>query len=345
MKQPMPYRLPAEWEQQDAVLLAWPHEKTDWAPILSAVESVYLELVRRLVNYEPVVIVTPEPAAVRERLEAHHIAPGASTIIAAATHDTWIRDYGPLTVYRPDRQPVLLDFTFNGWGGKFAADTDNAVTAKLSASGALEPVQRCGIDLVLEGGSIEVDGRGTLLTTSRCLLNPQRNPHLQQAELEKILAGYFGIDHFLWLDHGELRGDDTDAHIDTLARLCPDDVILYVRCPDQHDEHYAELKRMEEQLRKLTTRKGDKFRCLPLPWPRACYAQQRRLPATYANFLVVNGAVFVPTYNNDTDAQALSTVAAAFPAHDIIGIDCLPLIRQHGSLHCITMQLPAGVLR
>ena len=237
-------------------------------------------------------------------------------------------------------KPVLLDFTFNGWGGKFAAEKDNAVSRKLHACGAFGTTPLRTVDLVLEGGSIESDGQGTLLTTTECLLNPNRNPHLSKEQIEEQLKSELGVSTILWLEHGYLAGDDTDAHIDTLARLCPDQTIVYVACDDPTDEHFAPLKAMERELEQFAG-----YRLLPLPWPGAKYdAEGHRLPATYANYLVINGAVLVPTYNDPADLQALEVVGKAFPDREIIGIDCSTLILQHGSLHCITMQIPEGVV-
>jgi agmatine deiminase len=197
------------------------------------------------------------------------------------------------------------------------------------------------VDLILEGGSIESDGSGTLLTTAECLLNPNRNAQLGKAQIEARLTAELGIRNFQWLENGWLAGDDTDAHIDTLARLCPNDTVLYVQCNDPADEHFPALRNMEDELKKM-----DHLRLLPLPWPAARFDESgNRLPATYANFLIINGAVLVPTYNDSTnDACALATVKKAFPDREIIGTDCSSLILQHGSLHCVTMQIPKGVL-
>jgi agmatine deiminase len=239
---------------------------------------------------------------------------------------------------------VVLDFGFNAWGLKFAADLDNRVSRGLAAAGLFRaPVRVPG--LVLEGGSIDSDGAGTLLTTTACLLSPNRNPHLDRAGLERALADLLGAERVLWLEHGALTGDDTDAHIDTLARFCPDDTIAYVRCDDPADEHFAPLAAMEAELRAFRTGAGRPYRLVALPWPRPVFDRDgHRLPATYANFLVINRAVLVPTYRDPRDAAALETLAALFPGRKVIGIDSLPLIHQHGSLHCLTMQLPRGTL-
>jgi len=336
-------RLPAEWEAQDGVLLAWPHAQTDWAPLLAEVESVYVAIVAAITLFEQVVLVVTDEAAVNAKLNAAGVDLEQVSLYQAPCDDTWARDFGPITVM-DDGQPRLLDFTFTGWGGKFDARQDNAITTALAAQGAFAaPVTP--IKLVLEGGGIESDGAGTLLTTTECLLNPNRNAHLDRAAVETELRKHFGVQRVLWLENGYLAGDDTDSHIDTLARLAPDNTIVYQACPSPGDEHFAALQAMAAELQALRCIDGRPYRLLALPWPRACYNGVDRLPATYANFLVINAAVLVPTYNDPADAAALAIIGEAFPDREIIGIDCRPLIRQHGSLHCVTMQLPQGVLR
>ena len=339
----MNIRLPAEWEPQDGVLLAWPHAATDWSDQLTEVLPVYLELIRQITRFEQVLLVTPDPDATRATLTSAGLELARVTICEAATNDTWTRDSGPITVLVNDT-PVLLDFGFNGWGLKFAADQDNQLTRALKQQGAFRPRVNT-IGLILEGGSIESDGAGTILTTSQCLLSPNRNPQLNAEEIEGALRSLLGARQVHWLHHGHLAGDDTDAHIDTLARLCPNDTIVHLGCEDPADEHYTALQEMRTELEALRTTQGTPYRLLPLPWPQPAYAADgHRLPATYANYLVINGAVLVPTYRDPADNGALAMLALAYPEREIIGIDCLPLIRQHGSLHCITMQLPEGVL-
>lgn len=336
-------RLPAEWEEQDGVLLAWPHSESDWAPYLERVEPVFCAIATTISRFEQVLIVAPEPTAVHARLAASGAVLDRVRIVRIPTNDTWSRDFGPITV-RENGNPVLLDFGFNGWGLKFAANLDNQVTRLLSETGAFRAERRVR-GMILEGGSIESDGRGTLLTTTECLLNTNRNPHLSRQDIEQILTLEFGTDRVLWLDNGYLAGDDTDSHIDTLARLCPNDTILYVACDDVYDEHYPALTAMAAELAHFRTREGNPYRLIPLPWPAPCFdTEGQRLPATYANFLIVNGAVLVPTYGDPMDDAALSAVQLAFPEQTVIGIDCRPLILQHGSLHCVTMQLPRGTL-
>lgn len=339
----MNIRLPAEWEQQDGVLLAWPHADTDWNSILPDVQAVYIELIRQITRFEKVLLIAPESEQAHSKLQKAGINLEQVTICAVPTNDTWTRDYGPITI-ELNNQPVLLDFGFNGWGLKFAANYDNQVTRTLKQQQALAPRINT-IGLILEGGSVESDGQGTIMTTSQCLLSPNRNPQLNRDELEGAMQNLFGARKVLWLEQGHLEGDDTDAHIDTLARLCPNDTIVYVACDDQNDSHYTALQKMEQELKQLTTLNGTPFRLLGLPWPSPKYdTAGNRLPASYANYLVINDAVLVPTYRDPVDNGALAMIALAFPGREIIGIDCLPLIDQHGSLHCITMQLPQGVL-
>ncbi len=340
----MEQRLPAEWEPQDGVLLAWPHADSDWRETLAAVEPVFVEIARAISRYARVLMVVPEVALVRERLRLAGADLDRITLFRLPSNDTWSRDFGPITVLE-DGVPVLLDFGFNGWGLKFAADLDNRLTRGLAELGAFGGHEVRVPGLILEGGSIESDGAGTILTTSRCLLSPNRNPHLDRLGIAQQLHALLGARRVLWLEHGYLAGDDTDSHIDTLARFCPDNTIAYVRCDDPADEQYQELAAMETELRAFRTAAGEPYRLVPLPWPQACFGLDgHRLPATYANFLVINGAVLVPTYGLPQDGAALNTIARIFPDRQVLGIDCLPLIAQHGSLHCVTMQIPHGVL-
>lgn len=337
-------RLPAEWEVQDGVLMAWPHGATDWADSLDRVLPVYTEIIRTIVRFEQVLLVAPDRGATEEYLAAAGVDLARVTICQTPTNDTWTRDYGPVTVLFNGR-PVLLDFGFNGWGLKFPACHDNQVTSQLKRQGAFAPNVKT-VGLVLEGGSVECDGLGTIMTTSACLLSPNRNPQLGIGEIEGALGSLLGAQRVLWLHHGWLAGDDTDSHVDTLARLCPGNVIVYQACDNPLDEHHHDLKLMEEELRGFRAPDGSPYRLLPLPWPKPRFDDSaRRLPATYANFLVINGAVLVPVYDDpERDRQALACIAEAFPGREVVGIGCLPLIEQHGSLHCITMQLPEGVL-
>lgn len=340
-------RLPAEWEPQDAVQLTWPHAGSDWAPMLPRVIPLYEQLVQILSRSGHVLIAAP-PSEVQflgDRLEALGVDMARLHLHGAVTDDSWTRDHGPLTVITA-AGPRLLDYEFNGWGGKYPAARDNALTAELWHQGAYPGADYSKRDFVLEGGAIESDGAGTLLTTSQCLLNPNRNPGLNRADIEARLGEDLGVSKVNWLEHGALEGDDTDSHIDTLARLCPGNVIAYQSCDDPDDSHYRELRAMAEELASLTDARGRPYTLVPLPWPSAKYDEGgARMPATYANFLVFNGMVLVPQYDDRRDEEALCRVADAFPGYELVGLNCLPLIHQHGSLHCITMQLPKGVLQ
>ena len=301
----------AEWEPQSAVQLTWPHKDTDWAPILPEITAVYEEMKREIESRETVIVVDDIPH-----------------------NDTWARDHGFITV-EENGQLILLDFKFNGWGEKFAAELDNDINRQLYEQQLVKGIYESHLDFVLEGGSIESDGKGTIFTTTCCLMAPHRNQPLTQQKIEQQLKEWRGAERIVWINHGSLIGDDTDGHIDTLVRIAPNDTLLYIGADDEHPD----LLLMEQELQQLRTIDGHPYRLLRLPMPRPIYDDGERLPATYANYLVINGAVLVPTYNQpDLDQEAISTIGKAFPDREIIGIDCRAVIRQHGSLHCCTMQ-------
>ena len=334
----------AEWDCQDGVLIAWPHAGTDWAYMLDEVTACYVEICKAILqDDERLLIVAPDAMEVRDAL-GPDVDWQRIDIAELPTNDIWVRDYGPITVWH-DGTMKLTDFTFNAWGMKFAADCDNLVTSRLNAAGYFSlPVVNCR-DLVLEGGSIEIDGRGTVLTTTCCLTAPNRNDALSREKLEQILLDRLGCTKMLWLEHGGLEGDDTDGHIDTLARFAPGGIILYNGCDDPEDEHFEPLMKMEQELKDMTDANGDHYHLVKLPLPDAMYDEISRLPATYANFLVMNHQVLVPVYGQpDNDIKACQLIGEAFPGRKVVAIDCRPLICQHGSLHCATMQLPKGSL-
>ncbi|MCR4921250.1 MAG: agmatine deiminase family protein [Bacteroidaceae bacterium] len=339
---------PPEWHPQSGVIITWPHAATDWAPVLPEVTRCYVHLAIEIALRERLLIVTPEPETLehflREQLPQNALA--NISLHRIPTNDTWTRDHGPLCLLT-ERGVRLMDFCFNGWGEKFPAELDNAITRQLWDEGIFNGEYEDHLDFVLEGGSVESDGQGTLLTTTHCLTAPHRNQPLSQADIELRLLHYFRAQRILWLDHGYLAGDDTDSHIDTLARFCAPETIAYVKCTDPTDEHYEELSKMEEQLREFRTLWGEPYSFVPLPMPQPCYDNSGcRLPATYANFLIINGAVLMPTYGQPTiDKAAQAQLQQAFPRHEIVPIDCRTLILQHGSLHCSAMQLPQGALR
>ena len=336
---------PAEWYPQSGIQLTWPHEETDWAYMLDEVTDCYIKLAREIARRERLLIVTPHPEQVKQLLQGV-VDLEAVTFAQCPTNDTWARDHGGITLLC-DGKPAIYDFKFNGWGLKFAANYDNLITSTLCRQGRFNARYENRLNFVVEGGALESDGTGTLLTTSECLLSPNRNGEWSQARIEEYLKETFGLQRVLWLDHGYLAGDDTDSHIDTLARFAPGNTIVYVQCSDPTDEHYEALHRMEEQLRTFTTLEGTPYRLLPLPMADAVYDEHgERLPATYANFLIMNDAVLYPTYCQPVnDRAAAQVLLQAFPIREIVGIDCTPLIRQHGSLHCVTMQYPTNVLR
>ena len=351
-------RMPAEWEHQSMVQLTWPHKDTDWAPILPEITAVYEAMAREILKREDLLIVAPEGV---------HPPILHSQFSILNSNDTWARDHGFITVLEESGEfaPALdgmaasgaaansslftihsslklLDFCFNGWGEKFPAALDNQINRHLYEEGRVEGTYEDHLDFVLEGGSIESDGRGTIFTTTCCLMAPHRNQPLTQQEIEDRLKQWLGAERIVWLNHGSLIGDDTDGHIDTLVRICPDDTLLYTGGDDDHPD----LLEMEHELQQLRTLDGRPYRLLKLPLPRPIYdrgegleVRGERLPATYANYLVINGAVLVPTYNQpDLDAEALRIIGEAYPDREIVGIDCRAVIRQHGSLHCCTMQ-------
>jgi agmatine/peptidylarginine deiminase len=349
----MTYRLPPEWHPQDAIMLTWPHADTDWAPYLAEVEPVFITIARHVLKRQSLVVICHNEAVqkhVRALLNTCDVNIGDMDthplyIFVIPCNDTWARDHGPITLVNEEKKARSLDFIFNGWGNKYESQLDNAINKNFLKQPIVHAEYEA-IDLVLEGGGIEVDDKGHLLTTEQCLLNPNRNVGLPRESIEFELNKHLGTQKVLWLKHGYLAGDDTDSHIDTLARLAPNNTIIYVQCLDQSDEHFDELNKMEQELQALHTCDGQPFKLIPLPMPTACFNESyERLPATYANFLIINGAILFPTYRQEkTDKLALAQIKIVFPQYDIIPIDCLPLIQQFGSLHCISMQLPQGFL-
>lgn len=333
-------RMLAEWEKQRLVLLSFPHEKTDWfdpedEKSLDEALSPFIRIAQAIAYSEPVYILCED----KDKISNMFCSTRNMTFIEIPTNDTWIRDYGYISV-EEDGQTKLLDFTFDGWGGKFEAKLDNSVNQLLHKKGYMGTTALETIDFVLEGGSIESDGEGTILTTSECLCNPNRNGGLSKEEIEAKLKAELGATRFLWLDHGYLAGDDTDSHIDTLARLINRDTIMYVKCNDENDEHYTALKKMEEQLQGFKTAECNPYALVALPMCDAIYDEAgKRLPATYANFLITNDALIYPSYGTSQDKEADEIFKAQFPDKEVIPVNCLKLIEQGGSLHCSTMQV------
>lgn len=331
---------PPEWYPQSAVQLTWPHEGTDWSDMLDEVLPCFVNIAREVLKREKLLIVCPDATEVRASLGVVNEA--NLYLYEFPSNDTWARDHGAISVF-VDGKPCVMDFTFNAWGMKFPAHFDNQLNFALYGAQAFRPevdYENC-MPFVLEGGSLESDGAGTLLTTSECLLSVNRNDSLSKEEIESFLLERFGLKRVLWLESGFLEGDDTDSHIDTLARFCDAETIAYVQPGDDpSDVHYEELLQMEAELKAFRTLDDKPYRLIGLPMAEPVYFEGDRLPATYANFLIINEAVLVPIYGSPKDEIALNQLQMAFPDREIVGIFCLPLLKQHGSLHCVTMQFP-----
>lgn len=336
-------RFPAEWEPQSAVLLAWPHNSSDFSDVLGAIEETYLFIANTITQYQPLIIVCHDDSQqlhIRSQLGSDHNI----TYIQAAVNDIWVRDSVFLSVENEGAMQ-LLNFHFNGWGNKYPHHEDNALNHKLLPHHPFTDASHNDVDFILEGGSIDSDGKGTLLTTRQCLLNPNRNTGMSQEEIEQKLLLHLGADRVLWLDQDNLAGDDTDAHIDTLARFCSETIIAYTSCDDKEDRHYCSLKLMETQLQGFRTRSDEPYELVALPLPKPVFDEEgQRLPAGYANFLIINNAVIVPAYGDANDEVAADRLEVCFPGRRIIMAPCLPLLYEYGSLHCMTMQFPESVL-
>lgn len=337
--------LPPEWSESSHVLLSWPHDHTDWAYMLEEVRECFKSIVTAISQFARVIIVAPNPSEVKDFFSGCHLP---ITLVETPTNDTWARDFGMICTRVPDGTIMVNDFKFNGWGLKYPAYHDNLVTRKIVRDGLLsatsEYVNRLGF--VLEGGSIDVNEEGTLITTSNCLLSPNRNGDLTKSQIEERLKTYLGCRRVLWVDHGNLEGDDTDSHIDTLARFLPGGYIACSACDRPEDSHYRTLKAMIDQISNFKSETGSRYKIIELPIPMPIFDEEGlRLPATYANFLIINNALIMPVYNDyHYDNLAIERIKAILPEYQVICVDCRALIRQHGSLHCMTMQIPENTL-
>ena len=345
-------RLPAEWERQSGVQLTWPHCDTEWYELDKVLEC-YTDIAYNILKYEPLMVVCRDIAEAKSDIGRIAGLKGLQMdfdricFYQAPLNDTWARDHGGISVFGDNGEKYLYDFVFNGWGLKFASNLDNMITQTVFRQGAIND-DVMGVDMrpfVLEGGSLDTDGCGTLLTTKECLCSVNRNEYLTQDEIEGELKSAFGLDRILWLEHGGLKGDDTDSHVDILARFCSPDTIAYMQCTDPEDENYDGLAAMEKQLRSFRTKDGGHYRLVPLPMPEPMYLDDYRLPASYANFLILNGAVLVPGAASPMDEVARQRLQEVFPDREVAVVDCRPLLSGHGSLHCVTMQFPEGYLR
>ena len=318
----------AEFEKHDFIQMVFPHEKTDWHEYLEEARQNFVAIVEAIRKYEKVLLVCADV----EEAKRYFLDRSGIVFVKYESDDTWARDSSAVSV-EENGKTVLYDFVFNAWGGKFDAEKDNAMTQ------ALKKYYTCDVkkeDFILEGGGIETNGRGILLTTSACMLNQNRNK-MEAKEVTERLRRYFGVKDIVYLQNGYLLGDDTDSHIDTLARFVDEKTIMYVRCEEKSDEHYEALYAMEQELKELT--KVYDFQLIPLPFCDPLFYKGERLPATYANFLMINGAVVVPIYGVKQDQKAFAVFRSFFQDRDVVGVDCSVLVRQHGSLHCVTMQM------
>lgn len=331
-------RLPAEWEPQEFVQLVFPHKSTDWNEYLDEAILTFFNIANTISKYQKCLIVANDLNSIKSLFNNSKYKNNLK-FVKINSDDTWSRDFGGITI-QDNNKYIILDFKFNAWGKKFPFKLDNVITKQLKLKGLLKQYSHQSIPFVLEGGAIESDGEGVLMTTSKCLLEKNRNPFLTKRTIEKQLIDYFGLKKVLWLNSGSLIGDDTDSHIDTLARFIDSNTIVYQSCDNKDDKNYEELKAMELELKDFKNISGKPYKLIPLPNITEIYYEEDRLPATYANFLIINGAVLVPTYNDKNDNQALEIFKELYPKRDIIGIDCNTLIKQHGSLHCVTMQYP-----
>jgi agmatine/peptidylarginine deiminase len=336
--------LPAEWYPQSGVLLTWPHSNSDWAYLIDEVELCFTLIAKEILSEEKLLIICEDRKSVLEKLNGSSLE--NLSLAKLNSNDTWSRDHGPVTMII-DKIPVLYDFQFNGWGLKFPANLDNQLTSLLYKNNyfSRHVLYQNKMNFVLEGGSFESDGAGTLITTEKCLLSANRNQSMSKDEIELYLLDIFGVQRVIWIAFGYLAGDDTDSHVDTLVRFCNTKTLAYIKCDDPSDEHFEQLNKMEEQIKGLRMLNGSPYDLVALPMADLILDESgNRLPATYANFLIINNKVLLPYYNSPKDEIARICLQAVFPDRRVVGIDCSVLIKQHGSLHCVTMQLPNGLL-
>ncbi len=337
------YRMPAEWESHRGTWLSWPHKEASWPGKFESVPGIFADMVRVLADREEVHINVAGPAmeaAVRSLLADAGAGSGNVFFHHNPTNDAWCRVHGPLFLERTRegvREQAIVDWGFNAWGGKYPPyDLDDVVPSRIGAELGL-PVFEPGI--VMEGGALDVNGRGTLLTTESCLLNPNRNPQLDRGEIEQYLRGYLGVTHILWLGDG-IAGDDTDGHVDDINRFVDPRTVVTVVEDDPADENYEPLQANLERLRGMTDQDGRPLRVVTLPMPRALYHEGQRLPASYANFYIANGVVLLPTYDPPRDEEAAATLAGLFPGREIVGMNAADLVWGLGAFHCVTQQWP-----
>lgn len=338
------YAMPAEWAPHRGTWLSWPHKEASWPGKFEPVPDLFAEMVRHLAAVEEVHVNVGDremEESVRGVLRASKVSDANVHFHHNPTNDAWCRDHGPIFVQRRDHGQVdeaIVDWGFNAWGGKYPPfDLDDVVPTRIGEELGI-PVFHPGI--IMEGGSIDVNGRGTLLTTEACLLNPNRNPGLDRAAIEQYLRDYLGVTKILWLGDG-IEGDDTDGHVDDLARFTDERTVVTVVEDDPADANYAPLQENLARLREMTDQDGEPLRVVTLPMPRRLEHEGQRLPASYANFYIANGLVLLPTYDPARDAIAAETLRALFPGRDVVGIDCTDLVWGLGAFHCVSQQWPS----
>lgn len=339
------FHLLPEWNPQRAVLINWPHwNNPSWNSLQDSVSQLYQKIVKILVMRQSVMVICYD---IEHRNHIQQLLINANVNLPRVrffiipSDDIWTRDYGPLTL-RFGEQTHLVNFKFNGWGNKFPHQRDNLVSSQLFQQSFFPQAQFNRIDFVLEGGSIETDGLGTLLTTRSCLLSSNRNPGYQENQIEDLLQAHLGVQKIIWLDQGCLMGDDTDGHVDTLARFVNPQTICYAQCVDSQDENYKTLSAMEKQLQSLKNPTGASYRLIPMPLPQPVYSavDGKRLPATYTKFLITNHLILTPFYDDPHDLVAKRILQDCFPNKEIVGVPCRSLLENSGNLHCIAMQIP-----
>lgn len=339
--------MPAEWEPQEAVWLSWPHRRATWPGNFEPVPAVFAEIARQISETELVRINVGSDemeANVRQLLTDSQVNMDRVRFHRNPTNDCWVRDHGPIYIVRDRgdiRERALVNWGYNAWGGKYPPyDRDNSIPSQIAAE-----FGELAFDggMILEGGSIDVNGRGLLLTSESCLLNPNRNPHLSREEIEQRLREMLGVHKVLWVGDG-IVGDDTDGHIDDITRFVNERTIVTAIEQDPQDVNYRPLKENLERLKTMTDLEGRPFEIVTLPMPEAVWDEEFRLPASYANFLIINGKVLVPIYRCPNDDVALATLQKLFPDRKVVGIDCTALVLGLGAIHCVTQQQPAGVV-
>lgn len=338
------YRMPAEWEPHRGTWLSWPHKEASWPGKFGPVPGMFARMVRHLADHEEVHINVAGAGMEHDirRLLGDAGADSRNVFFHYhPTNDAWCRDHGPIFLQRRHQgrvEEAIVDWGYNAWGGKYPPyDLDDIVPRRIGAELGL-PVFEPGI--VMEGGSIDVNGQGTLLTTEACLLNPNRNPHLDRPQIEDYLRQYLGVRHILWLGDG-IVGDDTDGHVDDLTRFVDPTTVVTVIEDNPDDPNYEPLQSNRERLLRMTDQDGHPLRVVTLPMPRPMEHDGQRLPASYANFYIANGVVLLPTYDPERDEQARATLQSLFPTREVIGINSTDLVWGLGSFHCVTQQWPS----